>query len=146
MGITENLLGKRVFIDTAPIIYYIENHHKYRSLLDNLFELNAQGKIMFVTSSLTLMEVLVQPLRMQKPAIADKYLKILTSTSTLEIVDLTVKISKKAAELRAKYNFKTPDAIQLATALVQQCHFFLTNDDQLKIDEIKSIVINKLSL
>jgi predicted nucleic acid-binding protein len=145
MGIVESLINKRVFLDTAPIIYYIENQHQYKSLLDNLFELNAQGKIMFITSSLTVMEVLVQPIRLLKPEIANAYLKILTSSSNLEIVDLTINISKKAAELRAKYNIKTPDAIQMATAIESQSDFFLTNDIQLEIDEIKSIIIGKIT-
>jgi predicted nucleic acid-binding protein len=145
MGIVENLINKKVFLDTAPIIYYIENQHKYRSLLDNLFELNAQGKIAFISSSLTVMEVLVQPIRLQRLEIAKNYLKILTSSNNFEILDLTISISKKAAELRAKYNFKTPDAIQLATAIESRCDFFLTNDIRLEIDEIKSIFISKIT-
>jgi predicted nucleic acid-binding protein len=143
MGIVETLINKKVFLDTAPIIYYIENQHKYRGLLDNLFELNAQGKIAFISSSLTVMEVLVQPIRLQRLELANTYLKILTSSNNFEILDLTINISKKAAELRAKYNFKTPDAIQLASAIESRCDYFLTNDIQLEIDEIKSIFINK---
>ena len=145
MGLVDDLIDKRVFIDTAPFIYYIESHNKYRNFIDNLFQLNAQGKIAFITSSLTVMEVLVQPLRLQKLAIAESYLKILTSSKNLEIIDLTIGISKKAAEIRAKYNIKTPDAIQLATAIESQSDYFLSNDVKLEITEITSIIIDKVS-
>jgi predicted nucleic acid-binding protein len=124
MGVVESLIHKRVYLDTAPIIYYIENHYKYRTLLDNIFELNAQGKITFITSTLTILEVLVQPIRLQRMDIAESYLKILTSSKTLEIVDLSIEIYRRAAELRAKYNVKTPDAIKLATAIESHSDFF----------------------
>lgn len=35
---------------------------------------------------------------------------------------------ERAAELRAQHGFKTPDAIHLATALVQAADVFLTGD------------------
>jgi predicted nucleic acid-binding protein len=143
MGIVESLIHKRVYLDTAPIIYYIENHYKYSTFLDNIFELNAQGKITFITSTLTILEVLVQPLRLKRMDIAESYLKILTSSKTLEVVDLSIEVSTRAAELRAKYNVKTPDAIQLATAIESHSDFFLTNDIKLEIDEIKSIILDK---
>ncbi len=30
MGLKEKLLGKTVFIDTAPLIYFIEGHSEYQ--------------------------------------------------------------------------------------------------------------------
>ena len=37
-----------------------------------------------------------------------------------------------AADLRARYNLRTPDAIQIATAILTGCDAFLTNDDGLR--------------
>jgi predicted nucleic acid-binding protein len=54
-------------------------------------------------------------------------------------------IAIKAAELRAKYSLKTPDSIQLATAIQYNADYFLTNDLRLKlVNEIKSITLNEL--
>ena len=36
-----------------------------------------------------------------------------------------------AAEIRAKYGFRTPDAIHLAAAVVSSCDVFLTNHHRL---------------
>jgi hypothetical protein len=44
----------------------------------------------------------------------------------------TTYVAERAAELRARYNLRTPDALQVATALVRRCEAFLTNDARLK--------------
>jgi predicted nucleic acid-binding protein len=58
---------------------------------------------------------------------------------------LDVKIARKSAELRAKYGFRTPDAIQLATAFTEKAEVFITNDENLKrVDGIEVIVLQDL--
>jgi predicted nucleic acid-binding protein len=49
-----------------------------------------------------------------------------------EILPLSRDVLEKATELRAMYHFKTPDAIHLATAIINQCDVFLTNDKKLR--------------
>lgn len=52
-------------------------------------------------------------------------------------------VCSTAAELRAKYGFKTPDAIFVATAIEEGSEVFITNDIRLKnVDEIKCLIIN----
>ncbi|MGH8006021.1 MAG: type II toxin-antitoxin system VapC family toxin, partial [Candidatus Binatia bacterium] len=46
-------------------------------------------------------------------------------------VSLSSEIMERAAEVRAKYGFKTPDAIHLGAAVVSGCEVFLTNDHRL---------------
>jgi uncharacterized protein len=41
-------------------------------------------------------------------------------------------VLERATELRATHGFRTPDAIHLATALVQHADTFLTGDASLK--------------
>ncbi|MDY0201998.1 MAG: hypothetical protein RBR40_13535 [Tenuifilaceae bacterium] len=49
--------------------------------------------------------------------------------------------------LRAKYALKTPDAIQLASALISLSDFFLTNDLRLKnVNEIEVITLDDFNL
>lgn len=67
-----------------------------------------------------------------RTTIAKEYKDILTNAKGIVIVDVTAAIAQQAAILSAKYNFRTPDAIQLATAIEFNADYFLTNDSRLK--------------
>jgi len=41
-------------------------------------------------------------------------------------------VAERAAEIRAQYQYRTPDAIQLATGLEHDATLFITNDKRLK--------------
>ncbi|MEO6830652.1 MAG: PIN domain-containing protein [Chitinophagaceae bacterium] len=128
-----NFSSKKVFLDTAPLIYFIEGHSSFQAILAALFQLNDSGSFSFLSSSITLLEVLVKPLREGQTKIADQYRNILTAAPGIELADITPEIAEKAAQLRAKYNLKTPDAIQVATSIVLGADYFLTNDIGLKV-------------
>lgn len=58
-----------------------------------------------------------------------------------------VPLAEQAADLRARYNLRTPDAVQIATAIDTGCDAFLTNDIALKrVTEICVIVLSELTL
>jgi predicted nucleic acid-binding protein len=40
-------------------------------------------------------------------------------------------VFRRAAKIRARYNFRTPDALHLAAAVEGACDLFITNDAQL---------------
>jgi len=85
---------------------------------------------------------LVVPLREGNKKLADTYRSILLSSNNLATCEITNEISERAAALRAKYGFKTPDSIQLATAIIRRADYFLTNDLALKqVKEIKVVVL-----
>lgn len=117
MGLTQKLKSKNVFLDTAPLIYYIEENNKYSPILNKLFLANSKGEFLFQTSVITLLEVLVLPLRENEFKLVEQYQNILCNSPSIDIIDLTIDIAIKAAHLRAKYGLKTPDSIQVATAL-----------------------------
>jgi predicted nucleic acid-binding protein len=48
-----------------------------------------------------------------------------------EIVVLSRAVIDRATDIRARYGFRTPDAIHLAAAVVSGCDVFLTNDYRL---------------
>ncbi|MFQ5614633.1 MAG: type II toxin-antitoxin system VapC family toxin, partial [Anaerolineae bacterium] len=50
----------------------------------------------------------------------------------LYLADVTRDVARKAAQLRAGYNFRPADALQVATALVHQATAWLSNDRALK--------------
>jgi predicted nucleic acid-binding protein len=121
-------MGKRVGLDTAPLIFFIEEYEKYISVLAPFFTELELGKFRVVTSVVTLLEVLVHPLRQRNEALAAQYNDILLSSSAISTLPVTFATAQEAAELRSHYNLKTPDAIQLATAMKEGATTFLTND------------------
>ncbi len=47
------------------------------------------------------------------------------------MVPFTEAVFRQEADIRATYNFRTPDALHLAAALEGRCDLFLTNDASL---------------
>jgi predicted nucleic acid-binding protein len=136
---------KKVFLDTAPLIYFIEGHSQYQEILAQIFKANEAGSFTFITSSITLLEVLVKPLKEGNQKLADQYKNILTAASGIEIIEITTDIAVKAAELRAKHNLHTPDAIQMATAILNDATYFITNDARLKaVKGINSLTLSEI--
>jgi len=145
MGIIKKLKSKTVFLDTAPLIYYIEENRNYSPILNKLFLANSKGDFLFQTSVITLLEVLVHPMRENEQQLVEEYQNILCNSPSIDIIDLTIDIAIKAASLRAKYGLKTPDSIQVATALNASSQFFLTNDIRLKaVSEIEILILDEI--
>jgi predicted nucleic acid-binding protein len=127
------------------LIYYIEENQRHSKILDPLFLTNSKGKFLFQTSVITLLEVLVLPMRQKEHQLVEQYQNILCNSPTIEIFDLNIEIAKTAAGIRAKYGLKTPDSIQVATAVYTSADYFLTNDIRLKaVKEIETLILDEL--
>ena len=142
MGWVDRLEGKTLAVDTAPLIYYIEEHPKYARDLQELFEAVDSGKIRIVTSMISLLEVLVHPIKQGNEDLAHQYYDLLMTAEHVSTVAVGANVARLAAELRSTKNLKTPDAIQLATAIEAGAESFLTNDRDL--GEHQSIVVLQL--
>jgi predicted nucleic acid-binding protein len=138
------LQGTIVGLDTAPLIYFIEQNPTYLEMMRLFFRALNQGDFMVVTSVVTIPEVLVYPLRQGNTTLAQQYRDILfnSQVTTIEVVP---NIAETAAQLRADYNLKTPDAIQMATAINEGASFFLTNDGRLpSLPGLSVLVLDQL--
>jgi len=134
---------RRIGLDTNVLIYYIEEHPVFLEKVEPLIDWIADGRVIGITSYVTLLELLVKPIKEKRSDLVDQYKKILTSQ--LEMVSLDESVSLKAAELRAKYGIKTPDAIQLASVISKNGDAFITNDRRLEtIEEIRVLNIRDL--
>ena len=134
-----------VGLDTAPLIYYIEEHPQYLTVVDPFFDAMDRREFTVVTSTVTLLEVLVHPLRSNEAALIAEYRDILLNTPNLNTFEVTSAIAEEAARLRADHHLRTPDAIQLATAISGGASFFLTNDSRLpEISSLKILVLDSL--
>ena len=141
----DELKGRVVALDTAPLIYFIEDHPDYGSIVDPFFEALDRRELRVITSMLTLLEVMVAPIKRNDPQLAAKYRKLLLKTRDLSTITLTQSIAEEAARVRAVYNLFTADAIHVATALNARAPFFLTNDKRLSsVSGVKVLVVSDL--
>lgn len=132
-------------LDTMIFIYHFEKNKKYFPLTTSILNSIESGKVKALTSIVSLIEILTGALKLKDKSLAEQYRLTLTSFPNLQLLDLDQKIGSKAAELRANYDLKTPDAIQVATAMVSKADSFITNDDGLKIvKEIEIVLLKEL--
>lgn len=143
MGLADQLRGLRVFIDTAPIIYFIEKHKRYINIVRPVFTEIDSGKIEALTSTITLLEVLVHPFKTNNEKLAERYREILLNSENLTTFEILHEVSEISSKLRAEYSIKTPDAIQIAVGILYGADKFLTNDPNLKkVIDIEVLVLD----
>lgn len=131
MGLIADIGPGAVAVDTAAFIYFIEDDPRFAPIVRPLFEQADRSERQLVTSALTLLEVLVVPLRAGDRQLAERYESLLTRGRGLRLVDITRAQLEAAASLRAVTDVRTPDALQLAAAITTGCKTFVTNDRRL---------------
>ncbi len=138
---------QRLGIETAPFIYYVENNPDYVDKMDAIIDIADTSGIQIIVSVITLTEILVTPLKAEDQELVDAYHALLTQPDNVSLIEVTFEIASRAADLRARYNLRTPDALHLATAINSGCHGFLTKDFGLKrVQEITVLVLGELTL
>ncbi len=134
---------KLVGIDTMAFLYHLEGDERYGPFTRTLFKSIEEGERHAVTSTITLLETLVKPKTLGDEAMRDDYHYALTSFPNLKLRPVDEEVAEAAATIRAKSGLRTPDAIQLATSIVEGASAFITNDVRLKkINEPKIIVMS----
>ncbi len=133
--------------DTASIIYFVETNPTYDAVVTAIFERIESGNIAGVTSVITLCEVLVHPICNKNINLQQHYREILQNSPNFYTNPINSSVAETAAELRAKYNLRTPDALQIAVALENGCEAFLCNDKNLrKVTEVKILILDEITL
>lgn len=117
----------RYYLDAAPIIYLIEQRQPFASSVRNKL---ASAGIVHITSELARLECRVKPMREGNLILLKDFDDYFENTIA-EMISLTRDVVDKATEIRAQFNFKTPDSLHLAAAVVSRCNIFLTNDQRL---------------
>ena len=140
-----SLRGQVVGIDTAPVIYYIERNPRYIDLMHAFFQEVSRGECAVVTSVMTWLEGLVIPTRVGNRDLIRQYYDLLFYTRGITTYSLFPNTAKEAARLRAFHNIRTPDSIQMATAIIGGASIFLTNDIRLpSLPGLKTLVLENL--
>jgi predicted nucleic acid-binding protein len=132
-----------IFIDTAPVIYYIEAHPRFGPLVKEVVNAFQSGNLSAYSSVITLAEVLPKPTKSGDERLTRKFAEFLKHGRNLIMIEISERIAEAAGKLRGRYPFlKTVDAIQLAAALDLGVEAFLTNDERLgKFKELKVLVL-----
>ncbi len=141
MTLSEELIRiNSIFIDTAPIIYYIEAHPKFGPLAKEVVSTFQSGNL---NSIITLAEVLPKPIERGDEKLARKFAEFLKHGRNLTMIEISEGTAETAGKLRGRYPFlKTVDAIQLAAALEVGAGAFLTNDMRLQqFNELKVLAL-----
>jgi predicted nucleic acid-binding protein len=118
----------RVLLDTTFLAAYLDSgeatHAIARHVMD---EFVVPGRNPAVVSMITVMEILVRPLR-QTPPGHHTVLAFLRHTPNLDAVPLDLQMAQEAAALRASYRLKPPDALVIGSGLATQVGHLVTND------------------
>ncbi len=133
-----------VYVDTQILIYSVEKHPTYWSLLRPMWLKSGTSDIQIISSELALLETLVAPLRNADSVLVAAYETLLLSTE-MQLMPITRGILRQAAQLRAQTNLRTPDAIHAATAIAHGCSIFITNDYGFRrISSLPLVVLNDI--
>jgi predicted nucleic acid-binding protein len=131
MGLTLKK-GDVVFLDTSPFIYFFERHPTFFPYMERLFNQVHEQEADIISSIVTFIEIATLPARMGNQELVEQYRAYFTNSSRVRLLPVDQSIAEQAIALRAKYQLKTPDAIQLGTAIASQTNYVVTNDRQWK--------------
>ena len=120
-------MGVRVYLDSCVVIYLVEENQQFGPLVRRAIGRYPVAE--FCLSPLVYFECLVGGLKLGQAALVQQYKDFFSLCVCLE---MPLAAYRLAADLRAEYGLKTPDALHLATAKYHNCEVFLTNDDRLK--------------
>ena len=144
MGLAEfedTLKGiRKLAIDTAPIIYFVEGHDRYQVYLNSLFRQISSGRLVAYTSVVTLLEILSLGQNLSDRIAQDVYRNLLFRCPNFYTIPIKYEeLSEVVTRQMEEYGLGVPEAIQLAVASTQGCDAFLTHSK--KFDRVKEIKI-----
>lgn len=115
-----------IYLDSCLVIYLVERHAKWgQSIADAIA---AQPDARLGISPLVKCECLVGPIKRGDLVLRRAYDEVF---SLFAVLAMPEPVYLQAAELRARFGVKTPDALHLACAQHHGCDALWTNDDRL---------------
>jgi predicted nucleic acid-binding protein len=121
----------RIYLDACTIIYLVEASSPFHAdIVNRLRQFQAEPDSRLLTSRLSCLECRVRPIRDNDQQLIRAYDRFFGADRLL-IVEISAEVVLSATGLRARYGFKTPDAIHLASAIEEKADLFLTGDSSL---------------
>jgi len=136
---------RRIALDTSIFIYQLEANERYLALTDCIFAWLERPDSKAVTSTITMTELLVQPYRESDEQRVDEFYGLLSTFPNLDWVAPTLEIADLAARFRAQHRWRTPDALQAATAIYGGAAAFITNDAVFeRLEGLEALILDHL--
>jgi predicted nucleic acid-binding protein len=133
----------RIGLDANILIYHFRAHPSFGKLATGLLDECKKRKS--TISAIVFSEIFVSLFEREDTSLIKKYQSFLDSFPKLKIVSADKQICLTAAQLRAAYRLKTPDAIHISTAIHSGCDTFITNDANLKkVQEITVLTLRDI--
>jgi predicted nucleic acid-binding protein len=115
-----------IYLDSCIVVYAVEDDGARGDAVRRRLAEAADDVV--AISPLVTLECLVGPLREENLGLHDHYVRALQQFRQLP---LEPEHYVRAAELRARYGIRTPDALHLAAAQLYGCDQLWTNDNRL---------------
>ena len=136
---------RSIAIDTNVFIYVLEANPRYAALADRVFSWLERAGHRGVTSTITMMELLVQPYRAGNEQRVNEFFGLLATYPNLDWIAPDLEIADMAARIRAMHGLRTPDALQAATAVRSHVTGFVTNDPVFeRVDSFETLVLDQV--
>ena len=120
--------GDRLLLDTTALAAYLDatetTHDLAKYVIDTLV---GSGRNPAIVSMITVMEILVRPLRATPPG-HHTVMAFIRGQPNLSAVPVDLQVAQDAASLRAVQRFSPPDALIVGTAFAAQVGHLVTND------------------
>jgi uncharacterized protein len=115
-----------IYLDACLVIYLIERHPLWGERIADL--LGQFADVGFAVSPLIKCECLVGPAKRGDPVLRQAYIALFDKLVSLAMPE---SVYLDAADLRARFGLRTPDALHLACAQHHRCEALWTNDERL---------------
>jgi predicted nucleic acid-binding protein len=125
-----------IYLDTNILIYLLERHEPYSSLVADTLEKYAATNNMLVSSVVAVTEFLA--------GTTSGSLGTLKHIPRLEFIMLEENLAEQAAILQKDNKMQIGDAIHLASAIYSQSELLFTNDRQLSRIALKYMPVKTL--
>lgn len=122
-----------IAFDSNILIYFFEETNFLSAEEIELWlRWTTQQQAKIILSPLVITEVLSYPFQHDLENLIETYTRLDVILPNISYIPFTPSIATLAANLKARYNFRTPDSIHLATAIESNADFFLTADKKLQ--------------
>lgn len=118
--------ARRAHLDASVLALHLTGSPRFTPLTRTLLEMLAEGEVRGSTSALTIYQLLVEAYRRGEGETAATAERYLTTIPGLDVVDVTPAIARQASQVRAQLGGSVERAIQIATALSEGAHVYLT--------------------
>jgi predicted nucleic acid-binding protein len=134
-----------VAIDSCIFIYELEANPGYVEWARRIFAWLEKPGHSAVTSTVTMTEVLTLPYQTANQEIVDAYFALVSNYPNLQWIAPDLQIAGLAAQFRARYRLRTPDALQAATALRSGVRGFISNDKAFRrVEGLETLLLDEL--